>query len=898
MAWFSRFFNLFRRERLSREVTKELDFHVTERIDDLIASGLPAREAQRQARRRFGAYALHKEDTWMAGLFAWLETLLADVRYALRGFAHSPGFTTVAILSLALGIGANTAIFSLLDAVVLRSLPVKNPEQLRQITTGGKSHIFTNPLWEQVRDRQDAFSSVLAFSDTQFNVAAGGEVRYITGQWISGGFFPTLGVNAEVGRALTPDDDRRGCAPTAVLSHSFWQKEYGRDPGVLGKSISLEGHPFQIVGVSQAGFTGLIVGQSADIFVPICGEPVIRGSAGSALDRRSWWWLQVLGRAQPGTNDAPGMSDAQIKTRLATLAPSVFAATVPPNWGLDQQKDYVKRTLTAQPAAGGTSALSKEMTQALWVLMAAVALVLLIACANVANLMLSRAAVRSREMAVRMALGAGRARLIRQMLTESLLLSLLGAALGLLFAQWGSRLLTAMISTTAEPVWLDVGLRSRMLLFTTGVATATGLLFGLLPAWRSARVAPMAAMKSQGRGVTGGGSRMRFGKALVVVQVAVSMVLVAGAALMLATFHNLSTLDPGFRADGVLLVHTDMRRAGFPKERQAEVWREMLTRLRAVPGVRSASAASITPLGHSLWNEILKIEDQPVRPGDDGVADFTAVSEGYFATMGTPLLAGRDFTPSDNKSSPLVAIVNQTLAHHFFGSASPLGHTFRRDEGQKFGPPAIIVGVVGDAKYQTLRDAPPPTAYISFAQEGDPVYPNFQLRTAGSPAGLIPGVKDAIGQLSPDVTLRFIPFAVQVKESLTQERMLATLSSFFGGLALLLAAIGLYGVLSYNVAQRRNEIGVRMALGAAQGRVLRMVLSEAGWLAFIGLGLGIAGTLAATQLVAAFLYGVRPDDPPTLGSAAAVLAGIAALAAYLPARRAAMVDPMTALREE
>ncbi len=887
----NRLLNLFRRTKVSREISREMDFHISERTEQLIAQGIPREHAERRARRQFGAYALHKEDAWMTNLIGWIESLAADVRYALRGFAKSPAFAAAAILSLALGIGANTAIFSLIDAVELRSLPVQHPEQLQILRTGKETISFSNPVWEQVRDHQDMFSGAMAFGYSHFNIAPGGESRYVDADWVSGSYFSTLGVGAAVGRTISAGDDRRGCAGTAVLSYSWWQKEYGADRRVVGRTISVEGHPFEIIGVSQAGFSGVTVGRSPAFFVPICSETIVRGAAGSGLDRRSWSWLRIFGRMKAG------MDIAQVKARLAVFSPQVFEATIPQNSKVEQQDDYRKRVLNSDPAPGGAAALNEQMTQALWILMAAVGLVLLIACANVANLMLARAAGRAREMAVRMALGAGRARLIRQTLTESFLLATASAALGLVIAQWGARLLTAMISTQSNAVWLDVAPNPRMLAFTTAVATATGVLFGLLPAWRSSRVAPIAAMKAQGRGVTSSGSRAHLAKALVAAQVALSMVLVAGAALMLETFRNLATVDPGFHAEGVLLVNADLRRASFSKERQAEVWRELLTRVRVLPGVRAASAAVLTPVGHTFWNDIVKIEDQPLRPGEEAVVDFNAISEGYFETLGTPLVAGRDFTAADKEGAPKVAIVNQAMARHFFGKASPLGRIYRTEEGNGFSAPVTIVGVVGDAKYASLRDEVSAAVYVPFGQQESVAFPNFQIHGA-SPVVLIPEIKEAFAQVSPEISIQFVPFTLQLSDSLTRERLLATLSGFFGGLALSLAGLGLYGVLSYNVERRRNEIGVRMALGALQSRVLAMILREASWLVFIGLGLGLAGTLAATQLVAAFLYGVRPDDPPALGTAAVVLAGVAAIAAYLPARRAAGVDPMTALRDE
>jgi putative ABC transport system permease protein len=819
------------------------------------------------------------------------DAFLQDLRYAIRALRSSPGFAAVAILSLALGIGANTAIFSLIDSVILKTLPVSHPEQLVQVTMG-KSAVFTNPIWEQVRDRQDVFSGVFAYGKFRFNLAAGGEARFAQGYFVAGQFFETLGLHTARGRVLTTSDDYRGCPETAVLSDGFWQKEYGGKEDIVGKSISVDNHPFEIIGVLEPGFTGTDVGMSIDAYVPICTEKVIHGET-SILDQRSAWWLWTIGRPKPG------VSPSQAAARLKTLAPAIFDATTPPQYSPDDQASYRKRSLDTQPVANGLSTVRRQYQQALIILMAITGVVLLIACANVANLLLARSAARQREIAIRMALGSGRGRLVRQLLTESLALSLTGAALGVLFAQWGTRLLVGFLSSGRGTVSLDLSIDSRVLAFTAAVAILTGLLFGLAPAWRGTRVNPQSAMKANARGVIEG-SKFGLGKALVVLQVALSMVLVVGAGLMLTTFFRLETLDPGFERDHILLANVDLRSGHYPPERRGAVYQEMLDRLRALPGVRSAGNSRMTPISGGVWNQYVQVEGYASKGREDTVVDFNQVSDRFFETLGTALLAGRDFNANDKPESPAVAVINQTMARKFFAGQNPIGKRFRTAGGIKLGDPIEIVGVVKDAKYETLREDVPPTAYRAMTQNAIPdTSTSFEVRVAeGAPAAVISGVKSAIAQVNPDVAIQFKTLALQVDESLARERLLATLSGFFGGLALVLAMIGLYGVMSYNVARRRNEIGIRMALGAEQSRVLRMVLREVAILIGVGLAIGLGAAAGTTRFVESFLYGMKPNDPWTLSLAAVALAVAAALAGFLPARRASRLDPMAALREE
>ncbi len=817
------------------------------------------------------------------------DAILQDVRYALRALRSSPGFAAVAILSLALGIGANTAIFSLINSVILKTLPVAHPEQLIQVTMG-KTPSFTNPIWEQVRDRQDVFSGVFAYGGGRFNLAAGGEARYAQGSFASGQFFDTLGLHAQVGRTFTTADDKRGCPGTAVLSYGFWQREYGGRADVVGKSISLDNHPFEILGVLGPGFTGIDVGSEKDLYVPVCSEKIMRGEF-SSLDQRSNWWLRVIARPKPG------VSAGQSQARLKTLAPAIFEATVPPRWKAEDQQEYRKRSFDTAPAANGLSNIRKQYQQALMVLMVIVAVVLLIACGNVANLLLARSAARQKEIAIRIALGSGRARLMRQLLTESIVLSFAGAALGIVFAQWGAHLLVAFLSLGENKVFLDLNVDWRVLAFTAGVSILTALIFGLAPAWKGTAANPQAVMKANARGIIEG-SKFGIGKALVVAQVALSLVLVVGAGLMLSTFFRLETLDTGFDREHVLLVSVDLRNGNYARERRGAAMREMLAHLRAMPGVRSASVSNMTPVSGSFWNENLEIEGYSSKGPDDTLVYFNEVSDRYFETLRMDLIAGRDFNSHDTPESPKVAIVNQTMAKKYFAGQSPIGKRYRAEEGNTMGPWTEIVGVVKDSKYGSLREEILPTAFLASNQDATPMWYQFELRAAGPPTALVPGAKSAIAEVNRDVSLQFKTLALQVNESIARERLLATLSGFFGALALAMATIGLYGVMAYNIARRRNEIGIRMAVGADPSRVLRMVLREVAILIAMGLAIGLSAAMGATRFVESFLFGVKANDPWTLSIAAGILALAAALAGFLPARSASRLDPIIALREE
>ncbi len=880
MSWLQRLVNAIRPGPLSHELDTEIDTHLRERTDDLVAEGMPRHDAEAEARRRFGNRGVMKERTRDGDIVAWLDALLADIRQAGRSLRANPGFTIVAVLSLALGIGANTAIFSLINAVMLRSLPVRHPETLLKVTMGADGgETFTNPIWEALRSHPEVYAGAFAYSQGQVDLAQGGEVRPVDAEWVSGNYFGTLGVPAIVGHAITSEDDVRGCPAIAVISWGLWQNEFGGARNAIGGTLMVNSHPFTIVGVVDRAFFGMEVGRQAQIFAPICAAPT-NGGIPAGLDERALWWLNIVVRPPVGA------TAAQTGARLAVVAPAVFAATLPPQWRADDQAGYLKRTLVVEPAANGFSELRLQYAGALRVLMVVVALVLLIACANVANLLLARATVRQHEAAVRLALGAGRARLIRLMLTEAMLLSMLGAALGVLFASRGTRLLMSFLSMSGDASWLDLAIDRRVLAFTMIVAVTCGVLFGLAPAWRSAQADPQAALKAQGRSVVGR-SRRQVGPALVAGQVALSFVLLTSAGLLLNSFRNLMNTHAGFDRSGVLLVDTHLA------DTSAVLPGVILERLRALPGARSVAYSTMTPLGNGGEITTVAPESAPLTAGGGIQSGVNHISMNYFATIGTRVLRGRDVSPADNTTSLPVALISEGVARKLFGLADPIG---KRLQGRV---PTEVIGIVEDSRFRSLRDSAGGMVYRPAAQAGRPLTDfTIEIRSDVPPATLITGVKSVMASVSPSASLEFTTLGDQVARSLSRDRLLATLATFFGGLALLLALIGLYGTMSYNVARRRNEIGIRIALGAARERVIRMVIGEVSVVVVTGLVIGVALALAATRLVASFLFGLTASDPVTWIGSAGVLLGVALLAGAAPAWRAARMNPMTALREE
>ena len=783
-------------------------------------------------------------------------------------------------------------------------MPVSAPQELVSVDfqpgamssgwSSTRSAALTYPLWDEIRKRQQVFSGMVAWSEAQFNLASGGEARYAQGLYVSGGFFDVLGVPAVVGRTFTEADDPPTCpSPGAVISHSFWQREFGADPRVVGRTVRLDGRAFPIVGITPASFFGVEVGSRFDVAIPLCADSLLAPlEIMRRIPRRDAWWLSVMGRLQPGWTVRQAQAEFQV------LAPGIMQATLPPSYRPDGAKRYLANRLAVSAGATGVSQLRRQYETPLWLLLATAGLVLLIACANLANLLLARASVREKEIAVRQAIGAPRSRLIVQLLAESLLVATLGTAIGAAFAQVLSRALIAFLSTPNDPVFVGIGMDWHVLAFTAGMAISTCLLFGLLPALRATQVAPAAAMRAGGRGSSAGRERFALRRMLVATQVALSMVLLVGALLFVRSLRNLVTLDPGFRPEGVVAVDLNLNQEHYSQEKAAVVTRDLLERIRSVPGVLSAAEVNIWPISGFGWNGPVYLASDPIQ---HRVSFFTQVGPGYFRTMGTPLLAGRDFGGRDTAGSPKVAIVNQAFARMVFGGANPVGRSFRTEAPAGQADSSYeVVGLVRNAKYRELREEYLPIAYLAAGQEMNQAGPStvFVVRTNGHPRDTLGAVKAAVAGVSPAIGIEFHVLTERIEETLLRDRLMAALSGTFGLLAGLLSTLGLYGVIAYMVARRRNEIGVRMALGADRGRVVRLVLRETALLLLVGLMIGTGLALWLGRAATALLYGLKPYDPPALAGATGMLAAVGILASYGPALRASRLHPMDALREE
>jgi predicted permease len=841
-----------------------------------------------------------------------LQTLWQDIRYGLRMLAKNPGFTVVAVATLALGIGANTAIFSLVNAVMLQSLPVRHPEQLvvprwsahewpKDIGTTSFGDCsaarnpgaslgacsFSYPVFKEIRAEKDLFSSVSAFAGpAQLDLSGNGPASMAEGELVSGEYFQTLGATAALGRTLEPSDEQPGAAPVVVLNYGYWQSAFGGAASAIGKTIRLNGVAFTIVGVSEPKFTRLTPGKALDLWLPLSQiVPLGLHWGGDGIDARKWW-LTVVARLKPGTPAPQAQEAVSLLFRNQSLhgdKPSL--------------KDSDDPKVTLVPAQKALTGIRSMFGTPLYLLMAAVGIVLLIACANVAGLMLARASSREKEMAVRLALGAGRGRVIQQLLTESVLLSAAGALLGIFVAFWGAEGLSSFLSANwYHPMVIDLQPDVTVLAFTVAVALLTGIGFGLAPAFRGTRINVAPALKENAGSLSaashvGGGRRFGLGSSLVVAQVALSMVVLIGAGLLLRTLEKLKSINPGFDTRNVLLFSVDPTLAGYKKENIQNVYDELDRRLAAVPGVVSASYSSDALLDGGLWTESIHVEGQPEKTTTD--VQMLAAGPDFFETMRIALVKGRTLRAADMRSKQEVAVVNEAFVHKFLESRDVIGMHFGGTD--KDDPQRQIIGVVADTKYDDMRKADEPTAYVPL-KNGEVT---FVLRSATDPGALIPAVRHIVKEVDENLPVFGIRTQTQtIDRLLFGERLVARLSSLFGLLGLVLACIGLYGLLSYEVARRTREIGIRAALGAQRQDVLRMVIKQGLVLVVFGLIAGVMAAFAATRFLQSLLFGVKPTDPWTFTAVCALLIFVGALACYIPARRATRVDPMVALRYE
>ena len=886
-----------RRADFEREMQDEMRIHLELSQADLRRRGVPEEEARRRALAEFGSVAARKDECRDAVGLRLLGELRSDVSYAFRLLRRSPAFTLVALLSLGLGIGANTAIFSLIDNVLVKTLPVEDPQGLFFVdNSGGKSAGSSGPpypCYERLRDHNRFLSGIAAFAAREFKVSIDGVAERARGQYASGTYFDVLGVRAAHGRLLTPADDSepgRGGphGAVAVISDDFWTRRFGRDPAVLGKNVQVGTQWVTVVGVTPPGFFGLQAGTPLDITIPMM-------LVEQGLQSKQSWWLSVIGRV------APGATTEQARADLEALWDSYLTEV-----GMPRDKRGYFSGIALVPAARGANALRQTYAEPLMIVMAIVAVVLLIGCANVANLLLARATARQNEMAVRLAIGASRGRLIRQLLTEGVVLVSLGAGAGLLFARWGASFLVAVLAGPTERVVLKPYFDLRVLAFTAGVSVATALLFSLAPALRATRV---DAAKPAAAGGTA--THNRLGRSLVIVQVTLSVLLLCGAALFLRTLHNLNSEPSGFDRGSVLTMQVEATVPGrtvrpkTPGEYRADharigaIWSRFIERVREVPGVSSASVAAMNPL--SGWYRGVKITIHgPVRgPEKDRGISINQVTEGYFETTGIRLLAGRLFTSRDRSGSLRVAILNETAARAFFGPESPLGRT-ANFPGQWVEDHFEIVGIVADTRYKDLRTPDQRMAYLPLEQAIDPITTTVvSVRGPGDVTALAPSIRAMATEMVPGgFVTRITTMEQQVEMSLVRERLLALLATFFAALALILACIGLYGVMAYRVARRTREIGIRIAVGAGQQSVVWMMVRETLLLVTIGAALGTLASLAANRYIAGQLFGVTPRDPVAIAVALSVLAIVTTVAGYVPARQASRIDPVKALRAE
>ncbi len=851
-----------------------------------------------------------------------MATFWQDIRYGIRMLLKNPGFALVAVLTMALGMGANTAIFNVFDAVLLRTLPVADANRLVLLTdpdahgrafggdTGERS-LLSYAEFEFLRDHNDVFSSSFAADSSveleQFSIGgaqqgAAEQTETAKVRLASGNYFATLGLQPAAGRLFTPDMDRaRGAAPYAVLSYDFWKNRFALDPSILGKTLRIHQTAFEVIGVAPPGFLGETVGLAPDLWVPLMMQDAIYPGrdllSATPSMMNIYLWLQMMARLKPGTTLQQAQAHIDVEWKR------YVESALPPGMSDQDRRHESDARIKLQPGARGSSTLHEAFADSLKMLMALVGLVLLMACANIANLLLARGAARRKEFAVRMAIGAGRKRLLRQLLTESLLIASLGAVAGLVLAQWADGLLVRLASGGAagSPIQLDLQPDARVLVFTLALAALTVILFGLFPALRAARLdlTPVLRATASGPGDEGMPRRLSAGKILVVVQVALSLILLVAAGLFVRSLRRLSEVNLGYRTENLVLFYLDAAPGGYKGDALVRLDRDLLDKFNAIPGVRVATASSNGLFMHSESGDPISVEGYAPKAGEDLHSRMDHVGPGYFSALGIPILAGREIGPLDVAGKPRVAVINQSFATAYFANANPLGKIIRDTYPGNPGE-AEVVGVVADSKSHSMRETPHPRIYFPIL---NPMWEHtaaaFELRTQANPASVIAAVRQIVAQTNP----AFPPLKIEtmtelVADSLNTDRFITQLTGGFGVLALLLASIGLYGLMAYSVARRTHDIGIRMALGAQPGNVLRSVLRETLLLVALGIAVGVPVALGGTRLVRSLLFGVGLADPLAIVFAVVLLAGVAALAGYLPARRAALVDPLIALRYE
>jgi predicted permease len=874
--------NLFRRNEFEDAMDEEMRFHLESRAADLVKRGLPPDEASRRARVEFGSIEKQK-DVARAGVGVRLfDDLRTDVRYALRTFRRNTTFAATAIVTLALGIGANTAIFTLIDALILRSLPVSHPEQLLQLTLGSPTDqtgaaSFSYPMILALDAERGTFADVAGFTGYGCAGGAGETLHRVPCAAVTGAFYDTLGLVPAAGRLLTRADDQPGAPLVAVASYGYWERQFAANPAVIGQTIPINGVAVTLVGVSPPGFVGANVGAVADLTVPVAAIDRLTPNMASLLGKGNSW-LRVLARLRDG------VTEQQAAAQLSAAWPRISQASIETTWPPFRQQGVSNAIVRMEPGATGWTYLRDLYVKPLRVLMGSVALVLLIACANVASLLLARTSARRKEIAVRMAIGAGRARVVRQLLVESLTLALIGAAGGVWLAVWGSKLLVGMISTAGAPIVFDLSPNWRMIAFATAIASATALLFGLAPALQCAATDTSAALNEGSRAGT---TRPRLLPFLVTLQIALSLILLFGASLFVRTLRNLQTLDPGFHSDGVLIVEFDRRPGGVPAT--------ILENVRAIPGVLSASIATHTPLSGSTWTESAVPAGQALPDRENTV--FIGAASGFFNTLGIALVTGRDFSDRDVPDAPAVAIVNERYAATYFPHQNAVGrHLTSTVNGHTHD--LEIVGVARNTITRNLRGAPPRIVYVAYSQLTGPSFANVVVRANGSFAAVSTALLRLLQPFDRVTPLEVRALSDQVQGAMARERLMASLASAFGALALVLASVGIYGLLAYAVARRTREIGIRMALGARPSAVVALVLRGA-WIPLaIGVVVGMPAAWALARLIQSMLFGLTPADPVAIGVATLLLFVVAHATAYVPARRASRTDPLVALRHE